>query len=50
MPMPPPAPARLTTTTDWLRWRAMASATGRPTTSATPPGGKGTTMVTGLLG
>lgn len=36
MPMPPPAPARFSTTRDCLRWRAMASATGRPTISATP--------------
>src|SRR4051794_34874831 len=50
MPMPPPAPPRLSTTTDWPRSRVMASATGRPTTSASPPGGNGTTIVIVLLG
>ena len=50
MPMPPPAPPLFSTTTGWSRIRASASATGRPTVSATPPGGKGTTMVSGLLG
>src|SRR6478735_12328555 len=50
MPMPPPAPPLFSITTGWPRSRDMASATGRPTMSASPPGGNGTTMVTGLEG
>src|SRR5690606_30595518 len=50
MPMPPPAPARFSTTTGCPRLRLIASATGRPTVSATPPGGKGTIIVTGRDG
>ena len=45
MPNPPPAPARFSTTMVALSSRASASATGRATVSATPPGGKGTIMV-----
>ena len=50
MPMPPPAPARFSMTTGTLSTRDIASATGRATISATPPGGKGTTIVIGFDG
>jgi hypothetical protein len=50
MPSAPPAPARLSTTTDCLSSRPSASATGRATVSATPPGGNGTIIVIGLSG
>ena len=50
MPMPPPAPALFSMTTGWPSARPIASATGRPTVSATPPGGNGTTIVTGRSG
>ena len=45
MPMPPPAPGLLSTITGCFRSRLIASATGRATVSATPPGGNGTTIV-----
>src|SRR3954452_1658942 len=45
MPSAPPAPARFSTTTGCLSSRASASATGRATVSATPPGGNGTIIV-----
>jgi hypothetical protein len=50
MPSAPPAPALFSTTTLCLSSRASASATGRATVSATPPGGNGTTIVTGRSG
>ena len=50
MPMPPPAPALFSITTGWPRSRDIASATGRATMSASPPGGNGTIMVMGLAG
>jgi hypothetical protein len=48
--MPPPAPARFSITTGWPKSRDMASATGRATKSAKPPGGKGTIMVMERVG
>ena len=50
MPMPPPAPALFSMTTGVLRKRLIASATGRATMSATPPGGNGTTSAIGFAG
>src|SRR5882672_9363329 len=50
MPTPPPAPARFSTTIGCLSTRPIASAIGRATVSATPPGGKGTIIVTGRFG
>src|SRR4051812_19369899 len=50
MPMPPPAPALFSMITGCFRKRLIASAAGRATMSATPPGGNGTIMVIGLLG
>src|SRR5215831_4729185 len=50
MPSAPPAPARFSTTTDCLSSRESASATGRATVSATPPGGNGTIIVIGRSG
>ena len=50
MPRAPPAPLRFSTITDCFNSRASASATGRATVSATPPGGNGTTIVIGLSG
>ena len=43
VPIVPPAPALLITTTGCLRMRSIASANGRACKSATPPGGCGTT-------
>ena len=48
MPVAPPAPTRFSTTTVCFSSLPSASATGRATVSATPPGGKGTIMVMGL--
>ena len=45
MPMPPPAPGLFSMTTGCFRSRLIASATGRATVSATPPGGNGTIIV-----
>ena len=45
MPIAPPAPALFSITTDCFRSRDIASAIGRATVSATPPGGNGTTIV-----
>ena len=50
MPSAPPAPAWFSTTTGCFSSRASASATGRATVSATPPGGKGTIIVIGRSG
>src|SRR6185295_4464798 len=50
MPSAPPAPARFSTTTDCFSSRPSASATGRATVSATPPGGNGTIIVIGRSG
>jgi hypothetical protein len=50
MPTAPPAPARFTTTTGCFRVFSIDAASGRPTMSATPPGGNGTIMVIGLDG
>ena len=50
MPTPPPAPERFSTTTGCFRMRVIASASGRPVMSATPPGGNGTTIAMALAG
>src|SRR3990170_6986833 len=50
MPTAPPAPVRFTTTTGCVSVFSICAASGRPTMSATPPGGKGTIMVTGFEG
>src|SRR5262249_42202598 len=50
MPTPPPAPARFSTTTGCFSTCPIASATGRATVSATPPGGNGTIIVIGWFG
>src|SRR5688572_23607545 len=50
MPTAPPAPVRFTTTTGCLRAFSICEASGRPTISATPPGGNGTIMVIGFEG
>src|SRR5262245_711617 len=50
MPTAPPAPVRFTTTIGCLSVFSICEASGRPTMSATPPGGNGTTMVIGLAG
>jgi hypothetical protein len=44
LPSIPPAPDRLSTTTDLPRIRSSAAATGRAARSACPPGGNGTMM------
>src|SRR5687768_7790625 len=50
MPTAPPAPVRFTTTTGCFSAFSICEASGRPTISATPPGGNGTIIVTGLDG
>ena len=50
MPTPPPAPALFSTITGCFSMRPIASASGRAVMSATPPGGNGTTIVTGFVG
>src|SRR5215210_8024511 len=50
MPMPPPAPPLFSTMTLCFSSLLSAAATGRATVSATPPGGNGTIIVTGLAG
>src|SRR6202011_3678097 len=50
MPMPPPAPDLFSMTMGALSTRLMASAAGRATISATPPGGNGTTSAIGFDG
>src|SRR6266705_196061 len=50
MPTAPPAPVRLTTTTGCFSAWCIPAASGRPTMSATPPGGNGTTIVSGFDG
>ena len=50
MPTEPPAPGRFTTTIGCPSVFSMVAASGRPTMSATPPGGKGTIMVIGRVG
>src|SRR5688572_18444759 len=50
MPTAPPAPVRFTTTTGCLSDFSICDARGRPTMSATPPGGNGTIMVIGFEG
>ena len=48
--MLPPAPARLSTMTDWPKACPSAGASVRASTSRLPPGEKGTTSVTGFCG
>src|SRR6478735_5510082 len=48
--MVPPAPTLFSTTTLWPRYWPRPCATWRATASTEPPGGKGTIMVTGLVG
>src|SRR6266850_429101 len=50
MPTAPAAPVLFTTTTGFFRTFSRAAATGRAVRSATPPGGKGATMLTGRSG
>ena len=50
MPTAPPAPVRFTTTTGCLSAFSICAASGRPTMSATPPGGNGTIIVIGFAG
>jgi hypothetical protein len=50
MPTAPPAPVRFTTTTGWRSVFSIEAASGRPTMSATPPGGNGTIMVIAFEG
>src|SRR5213076_933868 len=50
MPTAPPAPVRLMTTTGCFSAWFMPAASGLPTMSATPPGGNGTTIVSGFDG
>src|SRR5436853_2797532 len=50
MPSSPPAPGLFSITTGCFSSRDSASATGRATVSATPPGGNGTIIVTGRSG
>src|ERR1051325_4203117 len=50
MPTAPPAPVRLMTTTGSLSDFCITLASGRPTMSATPPGGNGTIIVIGFDG
>src|SRR5690606_14050481 len=48
--MLPPAPARFSTITVWSSWPFRPSASRRARASVGPPGGDGTTSVTGRLG
>jgi hypothetical protein len=48
--MPPPAPGLFSMITGVFNSRDSASANGRPTMSATPPGGNGTISVIGFDG
>src|SRR5688572_27757749 len=48
--MLPPEPPRFSTTTVWPSTSCSGAATARAITSAAPPGGKLTTILTGLLG
>src|ERR1700682_1890396 len=50
MPMAPPAPALFSMTIGALSTRLIASAAGRATMSATPPGGNGTISAIGFDG
>ncbi len=50
MPTAPPAPGRLMSTIGCFSDFSMIEASGRPTISATPPGGNGSTMVMGFVG
>ena len=50
MPTAPPAPVRFTTTTGCFSVFSICEASGRPTMSATPPGGNGTIIVIGFDG
>jgi hypothetical protein len=50
MPTAPPAPGRLINTMGCFSDFSMIAASGRPTISATPPGGNGTTIVIGFDG
>src|SRR5258708_6855297 len=50
MPMAPPAPALFSMTMGALSTRLIASAAGRATMSATPPGGNGTISAIGFDG
>jgi hypothetical protein len=49
-PMMPPPPALFSTTTVWPSTAPSFSASVRATMSVVPPGAKGTTSRTGLLG
>ncbi|CFW51695.1 Uncharacterised protein [Bordetella pertussis] len=50
MPTLPPAPGRFSTSTVCFRCGCIAWAMARPKMSAAPPGGYGTTTVTGCSG
>jgi len=50
LPTAPAAPALLMMATGCLRMRSSAVAAGRAVLSASPPGGKATTMETGRVG
>src|SRR4051812_14272613 len=50
MPIEPPAPPTVSTTTVWPSGARMYSAMMRAAVSVEPPGGKGTTSVTGFAG
>jgi hypothetical protein len=50
VPMVPPAPPMLSTTTCWPSSLPSASATRRAITSLVPPAGNGLTIFSGLLG
>jgi hypothetical protein len=50
MPTAPAAPVLFTTPTGFFSVRSKAAATGRAVRSATPPGGKGTTIEIGRDG
>ena len=49
-PTSPPAPRRFSTITGWPRLFASDSPRARATRSVVPPGGNGTTSVTGFVG
>src|SRR2546425_1520090 len=50
VPTTVPAPGRFSTITGWPQTSCILPATRRPMMSVAPPGGKGTTMRTGLVG
>src|SRR3989442_4381466 len=49
-PMLPPAPARFSTTNCWPKALESSGAIARARMSVVPPGAKGTTILTGLVG